>query len=282
MSKQSSNNNKHDTKLSRSLSKVLRHRAKELGFTISTDGYIPVNALLSFDYFQRYNVSDIQRVVNDNDKQRFRLCHRIIIRKKILQDAKNAKNGKKVWEWRDYSFVPPDQEQQLETNTNNNDTNKALITEKVLCIRANQGHSIDGIHANELLTPISSDELANMDTIVHGTYKDAYIKSIRHTGLNRMNRNHIHFASGLPGQDGVISGMRKSCQIHVFLDNDKCAQDGIPFYKSDNGVVLTPGATEDGTLPVIYFDRVVDAKTKEVLYEKSASKKKRGHVQISE
>lgn len=30
--------------------------------------------------------------------------------------------------------------------------------------------------------------------------------SIWQEGLKRMNRNHVHFATGLPEQDGVISG----------------------------------------------------------------------------
>ena len=28
-----------------------------------------------------------------------------------------------------------------------------------------------------------------------------------------MNRTHIHFAAGLPGESGVISGMRRSCKV---------------------------------------------------------------------
>jgi 2'-phosphotransferase len=34
----------------------------------------------------------------------------------------------------------------------------------------------------------------------HGTY------DIEKQGLKRMSRNHIHFAPGMPGEDGVISG----------------------------------------------------------------------------
>lgn len=30
-----------------------------------------------------------------------------------------------------------------------------------------------------------------------------------------MNRTHIHFAAGLSGETGVISGMRKSCKVGV-------------------------------------------------------------------
>ena len=36
-----------------------------------------------------------------------------------------------------------------------------------------------------------------------------------------MNRNHIHFASGLLGENGVISGMRSSCEICIYIDLEK-------------------------------------------------------------
>jgi len=93
--------------------------------------------------------------------------------------------------------------------------------------------------------------------IVHGTYWDAW-KIIQNEGLKRMARTHIHFASGLPKDDGVISGMRKSCQVYVYIDAAKCARDGIVFYKSDNNVLLTAGVNNEGTLPPDYFRRVTD------------------------
>mmetsp|Transcript_7454 Transcript_7454/g.13012 ORF Transcript_7454/g.13012 Transcript_7454/m.13012 type:complete len:117 (-) Transcript_7454:102-452(-) len=96
-----------------------------------------------------------------------------------------------------------------------------------------------------------------------------------------MKRNHIHFAPGLPGNGGVISGMRKSCDVHIYINGSLCAQDGIQFYKSDNGVILTPGVDDEyeheyddhgkrkciraGTLPCKYFSKVVDAKTNQTL-----------------
>ena len=127
--------NKHDTKLSRSLSKVLRHRAKELGFTISTDGYIPVDAILtSSDSFKRYNVTDIQRVVEANDKQRFRLCHRYITRN--LEKHTNTKNHNH-WEWKNYSFVPNQSENNLSINEKFNkrqdDSKVHILTMKTIC-----------------------------------------------------------------------------------------------------------------------------------------------------
>jgi 2'-phosphotransferase len=83
-------------------------------------------------------------------------------------------------------------------------------------------------------------------------------ESIVGQGLKRMQRNHIHFASGLPGKDGVISGMRKSCQVYIYLNAKKCAEDGIVFFRSDNGVLLTAGINDSGTLPVCYFFYVTD------------------------
>jgi len=37
-------------------------------------------------------------------------------------------------------------------------------------------------------------------------------------GLKVMNRHHIHCASGLYGQEGVISGMRATCDLFIEID----------------------------------------------------------------
>jgi 2'-phosphotransferase len=36
-----------------------------------------------------------------------------------------------------------------------------------------------------------------------------------------MNRNHIHMAHGMPGDDGVISGMRQRCNLYIHIDTAK-------------------------------------------------------------
>jgi 2'-phosphotransferase len=41
---------------------------------------------------------------------------------------------------------------------------------------------------------------------IHGTSMKN-LDSILSTGLKKMARNHVHFATGLPKEDGVISGM---------------------------------------------------------------------------
>ena len=129
---------------------------------------------------------------------------------------------------------------------------------EVLLIRANQGHSIPNIDPHQLLTPVPPDELRSM-TIVHGTSLDAWNNHIQREGLSRMTRNHIHFATGLPKDKEVISGMRKSCQVYIFVDGEQCAAHGIEFFRSDNGVLLTAGVDNEGVLPLAFISHVTDA-----------------------
>ena len=128
-------------------------------------------------------------------------------------------------------------------------------------IRANQGHSIATIDPHLLLTPIDPSTLP---TIVHGTYMDVWTKHIQTQGLSKMNRNHIHFAKGMPSDDGVISGMRKTCSVYIFCNGKQCAEDGIEFFESANGVILTSGT--GGMLPPKYFTHVL-SKSGEVLLD---------------
>jgi 2'-phosphotransferase len=122
-------------------------------------------------------------------------------------------------------------------------------------IRANQGHTIQGvIDQDELLTPITNP--TDYPIVVHGTYKDAWTLIQESGGLNRMERNHIHFATGLPGADGVISGMRSSSQVLLYINLAAAIADGIQFFISQNGVILTPG-DQTGTLPLKYITRTV-------------------------
>jgi 2'-phosphotransferase len=53
-------------------------------------------------------------------------------------------------------------------------------------------------------------------------------------GLNKMARNHIHMAVGLPGKAGVISGMRDSCQVVIEINLAKAmlGPDKVPFLTS--------------------------------------------------
>ncbi|KAH9940894.1 KptA family-domain-containing protein [Epithele typhae] len=124
-------------------------------------------------------------------------------------------------------------------------------------IRANQGHSIAAVVID--LEPIPSHASIPTGVAVHGTSKRAW-EFIKEQGLSRMKRNHIHLAQGVPGS-GVISGMRNTSQIFVFIDVQKAINAGIAFYISDNGVILSAG-DEQGFLKPDFFSRVETADRK--------------------
>lgn len=124
-------------------------------------------------------------------------------------------------------------------------------------IAANQGHTIKGIEVGQPFVPMES-------TIVfHGTNCSAW-DYIKKSGLSPMDRNHIHFASGLPDDGQVISGMRTNCEVIISIDVFKCIENGIKFIISDNGVILTAG-NENGIVPHSLFVSVVDRSGKSLM-----------------
>ena len=121
----------------------------------------------------------------------------------------------------------------------------------VLQIRANQGHSMRIVGEDGLLTPIADETEAPL--CVHGTY-DAAWALIRESGLNRMARNHVHFApSDTPGE--ARSGMRRDVTVLVHLDVARSLRAGVSLFRSDNGVLLSAGF--DGVIPPYLFRAAV-------------------------
>ncbi|XP_048368087.1 tRNA 2'-phosphotransferase 1 [Sphaerodactylus townsendi] len=120
-------------------------------------------------------------------------------------------------------------------------------------IRANQGHSlqVSELELIPLLDPADFPE-----TVAHGTYLRHW-PTIRCQGLSRMGRTHIHLAPGLPGDGAVLSGMRNNCEVAITIDVVKALADGIPFYRSANGVILTPG-DDNGLLVPRYFREALE------------------------
>ncbi|KAJ2359242.1 hypothetical protein IWW50_006228 [Coemansia erecta] len=119
-------------------------------------------------------------------------------------------------------------------------------------IRASQGHSMQ---VKQL--PLEKLTLDNMpEFIIHGTRSDR-IAAIREKGLSKMNRNHIHFATGLATDANVVSGMRATSDVLIYIDKAKAVGAGIEFLLSDNGVVLSEGLDKSGVIPSEYFEKIV-------------------------
>ena len=88
-------------------------------------------------------------------------------------------------------------------------------------IRANQGHSLKNIVDQEQLLERIVEPY---ETVIHGTLLKKW-EIIKTSGLSRMNRLHIHCAIGLPGDSGVISGMRETSEVYIYINMRK-AMDG--------------------------------------------------------
>ena len=102
-------------------------------------------------------------------------------------------------------------------------------------IRAHQGHSESSgklIDQNQLLTKLTEPR----EYCVHGTKREV-IDEIKRSGLNKMSRTHIHFAS----EPNAISGFRKKSTVLIHVDMRAAMEDGIDFFISGNQVILSPG-----------------------------------------
>lgn len=114
-------------------------------------------------------------------------------------------------------------------------------------IRANQGHSIKGlINYDQMMKQITLENVTNYTDVIHGTYFNAW-NTIKDSGLKPMGREQIHFANGIDAQ----SGIRKECTVRIYIDLLAAVTDGIVFYESENGVILT-----NQEVPPKYFKQI--------------------------
>ena len=132
-----------------------------------------------------------------------------------------------------------------------------------LLIRAVQGHSMHVVRDDQLLRSLRVDDDELPDVCVHGTFKK-HLSSILRVGLlaggTRIgSRNHVHFIPHEPGDGRVISGLRDGNQIAIYLDLRAALGDGVPFFVSNNSVILSPGI--DGVISSEYVVRVRDLET---------------------
>jgi len=85
------------------------------------------------------------------------------------------------------------------------------------------------------------------------------------TFKKKVIRNHIHFSAGEPGQDGVISGMRKTADLKIYMDMSKAMAAGLRFFRSANNVILSPG-NSNGLIPPEFFSKVQNVKTNQIIF----------------
>ncbi|KAK2465468.1 hypothetical protein APHAL10511_002360 [Amanita phalloides] len=196
------------TRLSKTMTWLLRHGAEQHQLAMRKDGYVCVQDLLHHPKLRGVTFLTLEEIVKQDQKQRFHLLHE--------PSSTETGTSSHLGSW---------------------------------WIRANQGHSLRNVEV-DLKRILQADEIP---MAVHGTTLQAW-SLIEQQGLSRMKRNHIHLAQGKPGAN-VISGMRNSSQVLIYINVAKAMQAGIKFYLSANGVVLTEG-NDYGILEPCYFEKV--------------------------
>ncbi|KAK4242638.1 KptA family-domain-containing protein, partial [Achaetomium macrosporum] len=221
---------RREVDLSRALSRLLRHQAGNAGIQLDREGFARLDRVLQWGPLRSLapTFPEILNAVHNSDKQRFALKP-------------------------------------------NPDTNPLLDESSTdpshWLIRANQGHSIK-LDSEHLLKPLSlspedgalpNGSLPIPAAVIHGTYFAFWPAIVASGGLKPMGRNHVHFSTGLPDdtEAGVISGMRRDAELLIYVDVEaSMREEGIKWWMSDNGVVLTEG-NADGLVPARYFKEVV-------------------------
>lgn len=118
--------------------------------------------------------------------------------------------------------------EELEYVVVNNKKKRFDLSDDKLRIRANQGHSVE-VYLD--LVPQTPPKV-----LYHGT-ATRFLDSIARTGLQKMNRHHVHLSSDIETAKQV--GMRHG-KLHVLLINSGAmSETGILFYKTKNNVWLT-------------------------------------------
>lgn len=130
-------------------------------------------------------------------------------------------------------------------------------------IRANQGHSIKIESDGGLLRPLAiPDENGAVPdgavpvppVVVHGTYFAFWPLILESGGLKAMGRNHVHCSTGVPEAGEVVSGMRRDAEVVVEVDVEgSMREEGVRWWVSENGVVLTEGREGDGVVGTRFF-----------------------------
>lgn len=127
---------------------------------------------------------------------------------------------------------------------------KNIDNEELIC--ATQGHSIKTIIPSEDVL----QQITNIDylpkNLVHGTNISNAISIFQSGSIKKLGRNHVHLSPGVTGRDAeVISGMRYSSTVHIYMKRNEELLNQLQLVKSLNNVFLT---SED--IPISLFEKL--------------------------
>ncbi|KAI2792663.1 hypothetical protein POX_b02703 [Penicillium oxalicum] len=265
-----------DVQVSKALSLLLRHAAEKEGVKMNAQGYANVAEVLQWRKLKSIKATfdEIKHAVDSSDKKRFALLHApssqptesttTATTTPTTVPGSTEQTDGEVAAGGDQSTTAV-----LQAPSTNED--QASATQQALAstdtdpshylIRATQGHTIQSVDAASFLEPLTiADETKLPETVVHGTFHGAWPLILQSGGLRAMGRHHVHFATG-PSlesvlaasetareesasnkrENQVISGMRRDAQVLIYLNIKKALAAGCPFWRSENGVILSEG-----------------------------------------
>lgn len=109
------------------------------------------------------------------------------------------------------------------------DKQRFAISEDGQRIRANQGHSVEGVD-------LGLAKETPPDILYHGT-ASRFIESILASGLRQGSRHHVHLSAHLDTAAKV--GARHGKPVVLTVASGQMQAQGYAFYRSQNGVWLT-------------------------------------------
>lgn len=157
--------------------------------------------------------------------------------------------------------------------TTEEDINNVLLNDKksrfqldpaMKRIRAVQGHSIQTLNADKILTKITSENISALPNynieqyfIIHGTSKLNYQSIMESKYLKKMGRTHVHFTFEVPEDNNVVvSGFRNNSKVLIYIEIHKLLSDDVFMdcvYLSKNNVILV---SKD--IPTDYIDHITE------------------------
>jgi putative RNA 2'-phosphotransferase len=108
-----------------------------------------------------------------------------------------------------------------------NDKKRFAFNEDGTKIRANQGHTIE--------VDVELSEQEPPSELFHGTV-DKFLGSIRQTGLQKMQRLHVHLSKDL--ETAIKVGGRRGKPVILTVNAKQMFNEGFKFYLSANNVWL--------------------------------------------
>jgi putative RNA 2'-phosphotransferase len=108
-----------------------------------------------------------------------------------------------------------------------NDKKRFAFNEDGTKIRANQGHTIE--------VDVELSEQEPPSELFHGTV-DKFLGSIRQTGLQKMQRLHVHLSKDL--ETAIKVGGRRGKPVILTVNVKQMFNEGFKFYLSANNVWL--------------------------------------------